>query len=275
MLAVLCVQLCFPQSSLPVMDEIKACRLGITYDKTSHLIFPSEIRYADLGSGLLMAAKAEDANNVLRVKAAVRDFEQQTNLSVITTDGRFYSFDVHYDPNPKILGYNIGANGNAGSQSTLFEELGESSPSTAESVMKRIYDNDKRVIRHIRTRNAGAEFRLNGIYVHDGKYYFHIALYNSTNVPYRIDFLNFKIADRNKARRTAVQQKAISPLRVYRPAGEIKAGGSERCVYVLDLFTLTDGKLLLIEIYEKNGGRQQTLKIKNSDLLKACLPDTP
>ncbi|SHG39555.1 conjugative transposon protein TraN [Flavobacterium defluvii] len=275
LLAVLCVQLCFPQSSLPVMDEIKACRLGITYDKTSHLIFPSEIRYADLGSELLMAGKAEDAHNVLRVKAAVRDFEQQTNLSVMTIDGHFYSFDVHYDPNPQTLSYRMGKSGSIGSEGALFENLGQSSPLMVETLMQRIYERDKRAVRHRRTRDAGVEFRLKGIYVHEGKYYLHTELRNSNNVPYRIDFLNFKIADRKKARRTAVQQTAILPLRIYRPVDQIKAGGSEHNIYVLDLFTLADGKLLLIEIYEKNGGRQLTLKIKNSDLLKACLLNNP
>ena len=57
--------------------------LEVTFDKTSHLIFPSAIRYVDLGSNKLIAGKAEDAENVLRVKAAVRDFETETNMSVI------------------------------------------------------------------------------------------------------------------------------------------------------------------------------------------------
>ncbi|HFK5529534.1 TPA: DUF4138 domain-containing protein [Elizabethkingia anophelis] len=37
-------------------------------------------------------------------------------------------------------------------------------------------------------------------------------------------------------------------------------------VFMLDQFTLTKEKLLLIEIYEKNGGRYQLLKVKNSGL---------
>lgn len=63
--------------------------MEVTYDKTSHLIFPTAIRYVDLGSEYLIAGKAEDAENVLRVKASVRDFEPETNFSVITNDGRF------------------------------------------------------------------------------------------------------------------------------------------------------------------------------------------
>ena len=54
-----------------------------------HLIFPSAIRYVDLGSQNIIAGKAEDAENVLRVKASVKDFETETNMSVIC-EGRLF-----------------------------------------------------------------------------------------------------------------------------------------------------------------------------------------
>ena len=43
--------------------------LEVTYDKTVHVIFPSEVRYVDLGSPDLIAGKADGAENVIRVKA--------------------------------------------------------------------------------------------------------------------------------------------------------------------------------------------------------------
>lgn len=68
--------------------------LDVTFDKTVHLIFPSAVRYVDLGSQNIIAGKAEDAENVLRVKAAVKDFETETNMSVICEDGSFYAFSA-------------------------------------------------------------------------------------------------------------------------------------------------------------------------------------
>ena len=53
--------------------------LEVTYDKTVHVIFPSEVRYVDLGSPDLIAGKADGAENVIRVKATVRDFPNETN----------------------------------------------------------------------------------------------------------------------------------------------------------------------------------------------------
>ncbi len=63
--------------------------LEVTYDKTVHVIFPSEVRYVDLGSPDLIAGKADGAENVIRVKATVRNFPNETNMSVITEERKF------------------------------------------------------------------------------------------------------------------------------------------------------------------------------------------
>ena len=68
--------------------------LEVTYDKTVHIIFPAEVRYVDLGSPDLIAGKADGAENVIRVKATVRNFPNETNMSVITEDGSFYTFSA-------------------------------------------------------------------------------------------------------------------------------------------------------------------------------------
>lgn len=74
--------------------------LEITYDKTVHVIFPAPVRYVDLGSPNLIAGKADGAENVIRVKATTRHFRQETNMSVITEDGNFYTFNVKYADEP-------------------------------------------------------------------------------------------------------------------------------------------------------------------------------
>jgi len=257
------------------LGQIEPYKMEVTYDKTSHLIFPTAIRYVDLGSEYLIAGKAEDAENVLRVKAAVRAFEPETNFSVITNDGRFYSFNVYYSSYPEGLSYNLltlqksvdKANGN----DVLFEELGDNSPSLAGLLLETIYNTDKRIVKHIGTMSFGIQFILKGIYIHNGKYYFHTELRNRTNVPFQIDFMNFKVVDKKIAKRTVVQERPMIPLRSYKPLVEIGGKLTEQNVYLLDQFTIEDDKILLIEIYEKNGGRHQTLQVENSDLIKARL----
>lgn len=257
------------------LGKIEPYKMEITYDKTSHLIFPTAIRYVDLGSEYLIAGKAEDAENVLRVKASVKDFEAETNFSVITKDGRFYSFNVYYSSYPEALSYDLltmqkavdKANGN----DVLFEELGNNSPSLAGLLLETIYKKDKRIVKHIGAKSFGIQFILKGIYIHNGKYYFHTELRNKTNVPFHIDFVNFKVVDKKVAKRTVVQERPMIPLRTYKPLDAIGGKTIEQNVFLLDQFTIDDDKVLLIEIFEKNGGRHQTLQVENSDLIKARL----
>ena len=258
------------------LGKIEPYKMEVTYDKTSHLIFPTAIRYVDLGSEYLIAGKAEDAENVLRVKATVRDFEPETNFSVITNDGRFYSFNVYYSSYPEAMSYDLltmqkavdKANGN----DVLFEELGNNSPSLARLILETIYKKDKRIVKHIGAKSFGIQFILKGIYIHNGKYYFHTELRNKTNVPFDIDFINFKVVDKKVAKRTVVQERPLTPLRTYKPLVDgVNGKSTEQNVFLLDQFTIADDKVLLIEIFEKNGGRHQTLQVENSDLIKARL----
>ena len=53
--------------------------------------FPASVKYVDLGSEDLIAGKADGAENDIRVKAAVKNFKKETNMSVITEDGSFYT----------------------------------------------------------------------------------------------------------------------------------------------------------------------------------------
>ncbi|WP_264564360.1 conjugative transposon protein TraN [Flavobacterium sp. N3904] len=257
------------------LGKIEPYCMEVTYDKTSHLIFPTAIRYVDLGSEYLIAGKAEDAENVLRVKALVREFEPETNFSVITNDGRFYSFNVNYSSCPQTLSYDLQAMqktiDKASGNDVLFEELGNNSPSLAGLLLETIYKNDKRIVKHIGAKSFGIQFILKGIYIHNGKYYFHTELANRTNVPFQIDFINFKVVDKKIAKRTVIQERPMIPLRTYKPLGEIGGKTTEQNVFLLDQFTIADDKMLLIEVFEKNGGRKQTLQIENSDLIKARL----
>lgn len=255
------------------LGSIVPYRAEVTYDKTSHFLFPSPIRYVDIGSEFLSGGIADDAENLLRLKATVQGFETETNFSVVTSDGRFYNFNVTYSGTPTTTNYDLEkmqrtvyrqeCNG------VLFQELGNTPPSLAGLIMETIYKKNKRAVRHIGARSYGIRFQLKGIYVQDGKLFFHTEVRNRSNLPFRIDFINFKIADKRLVKRTAVQQRVLKPLRTYRAPDEIAGKHADRNVFLLDQFTLTEDKVLLIELYERNGGRHQVLQVDNADLVAA------
>ena len=139
--------------------------LEVTYDKTVHVIFPAEVRYVDLGSPDLIAGKADGAENVIRVKATVRNFPNETNMSVITEDGSFYTFNVKYAAEPLLLnvemcdfihdGEKVNRPNNA--QEIYLKELGSESPMLVRLIMKSIHKQNKREVKHIGCKRFGTK----------------------------------------------------------------------------------------------------------------------
>lgn len=251
--------------------------LEVTFYKTVHIIFPSAIKYVDLGSADIIAGKADGSENVLRVKAALRDFSRETNLAVITEDGSYYTFNVKYADEPVKLNIEMkdflhdgeAVNRPNNSQEVYLKELGSESPLLVRLIMKSIHKDDKRLVKHIGCKRFGIQYILKGIYTHNGLLYFHTELKNSSNVPFTVDFVSFKVVDRKVAKRTAIQEQVIVPLRAYNYVTEIGGKSRERTVFTLPKFTLPDDKQLVVEINEQNGGRHQQFTVTNAELVRA------
>ena len=251
--------------------------LEVTFNKTVHVIFPAPIRYVDLGSADLLAAKADGTDNVLRVKAALRDFSRESNLSVITEDGSYYTFNVKYADEPVKLSVEMtdflhdgeAVNRPNNALAVYMQELGQESPLLVKLIMQSIYKNNDREIKHIGSKRFGIQHTLKGIYTHNGLLYFHLQLKNSSNVPYNIDFITFKIVDKKVAKRTAIQEQIIWPLRAHNNLMLVGGKRTERMIFTLQKFTIPDDKMLVVELNEQGGGRHQRFTVDNADLVRA------
>lgn len=251
--------------------------LEVSFEKTVHIIFPSAVKYVDLGSANLIAGKAGDAENVLRVKAAVKGFETETNFSVICDDGSFYSFNVGYADEPSKLNIEMkdflhdgdAVNRPNNAMQIYLKELGNESPMMMQMIMKSIHSGNRRHVKHIGSKKFGIQYLLKGIYTHNGMLFFHTQLRNFTNVPYDIDFIRFKIVDKKVVKRTAIQETVILPVRTFNYVTEVSGHTTGRTVFAFDKFTIPDDKVLVVEMFEKNGGRHQGFIIRNDDLVQA------
>ena len=251
--------------------------LEITYDKTVHVIFPAPVKYVDLGSTNLIAGKADGAENVIRVKATTRNFREETNMSVITEDGNFYTFNVKYADEPLLLnvemcdfihdGESVNRPNNA--LDIYLQELGSESPKLVHLISKAIHKDNKRHIKHIGSKAFGIQYLLRGLYTHNGLLYFHTQVKNTSNVPYEVDFVTFKIVDKQVMKRTAIQEQVIFPLRAYDYATTVAGNKDERTVFVFDKFTIPADKVLVVEMHEKSGGRHQTFTVESEDIVRA------
>ena len=264
--------------------EIRPLRIEAGFSKTVHILFPSPVTYIDIGSMDIIAGKADGAGNVVRVKAAVRNFTTETNLTVITEDGGFFSFDVHYAENPAVSTINISAPKQTTVESgstqpepasaegrVLLQEVGREKPATVKRVLGDIHRQNRMDVKSVRTKKYGIGVEVLGIYVHNDVIYIHTMISNETNISFEVDARQFIVADRKLAKRTAQQQTPLEILRVCNDPTVVRGHQRQRTVFALQKFTIPDDKVLLWEIIEKNGARHQTVEIPAKELLDAKL----
>lgn len=256
--------------------------IEVGFTKTVHILFPAPVTYIDIGSMAIIAGKADGAENVVRVKAAVRDFAEETNLTVITEDGGFYTFDARYAENPSTSTIEIAAAETPATQPAsaseparadegrvLLREVGRERPATVKRVLSDIYRQNRTDVKGIHTRKYGVEVEVRGIYVHNDVIYLHVQIANNTNISFEVDYRRFVVADRKAAKRTAQQQRTIEPLRVCNDPLIVRGHQRQRIVFALPKLTLEEDKILLLEIAEKDGARHQCLEISSKELLGA------
>ena len=263
-------------------QELTPRTIEVGFTKTVHILFPAPVTYIDIGSMSIIAGKADGAENVVRVKAAVRDFAEETNLTVITEDGGFYTFDARYAENPTTSTIEIAATESPVAQPAsaseparadeghvLLREVGRERPATIKRVLSDIYRQNRADVKGIHTRKYGVEVEVRGIYVHNDVIYLHVQIANNTNISFEVDYRRFVVADRKAAKRTAQQQRIIEPLRVCNDPLIVRGHQRQRIVFALPKLTLEEDKILLLEITEKDGARHQYLEISSKELLGA------
>ena len=263
-------------------QELTPRTIEVGFTKTVHILFPAPVTYIDIGSMAIIAGKADGAENVVRVKAAVRDFAEETNLTVITEDGGFYTFDARYAENPVTSTIEIvvaespeaqpasaSVPARADEGRVLLREVGRERPATVKRVLSDIYRQNRADVKGIHTRKYGVEVEVRGIYVHNDVIYLHVQIANNTNISFEVDYRRFVVADRKAAKRTAQQQRIIEPLRVCNDPSIVRGHQRQRIVFALPKLTLEEDKILLLEIAEKDGARHQCLEISSKELLGA------
>jgi conjugative transposon TraN protein len=257
----------FSQSQSPksAVTIIQPYDLKITTNKTTNLIFPTAIKSVDRGSGQVLAQKAKGVDNILLVKAAREKFAE-TNLTVITADGRLHSFILNYTDNPTAINISIQAD------TTYSNDLGlpvlrcidAAFPVDIKSVL---LANKK--IRGIKNTKYDMRLELHGVLVKNNLLFFKVQVVNDSNISYDVNMLSFYIRDRKRSLRTANQEIEMQVKCVYGDTSTIKPRSSNVIVFAFEKFTIPEKKYLSFELIEANGGRNLKLNISNKIIIKA------
>jgi conjugative transposon TraN protein len=248
------------QQSNTSLSAIEPDTLNIAYGKTTNIVFPYAIKSVDRGSRAILAQKAKGVENVLQLKAAEVFFEE-TNLTVITSEGQLYSFVLNYDEQPSALTITIG---NAKPLEPLFFSPENLNEAAVEAYSELAAVEKKNFC--VKQDKYEIKFQVDGLFIRDDSIYCRIQLANNSNINYDIDQIRFFIRDKKKAKRTASQELEVLPLYIYDKIQTVPSQSAHTLVIALPKLTIPDKKYMAIQLVEKNGGRHLELHINNRKL---------
>ena len=246
--------------------------LSITYSKTTSIIFPSSIQSVDRGSKDVLAQRVNGVKNILQVKAARKRF-QETNLTVVTSNGTLHHFNVAYSDDPKGLAVVVSETGNKDSPAEItFDD-----PTVKVDFITTIQSiRNEKGSNLVGKRKNKIAFILRGIYIQDDVIYYRFKIRNRSNINYDIESLRFFIEDKRQAKRTTHQEIEMLPLinSLSTENTVVPGRSSLDAVYVLGKFTIPGAKRLAIKLFEGKGGRHAKLRISNNLIVNASLIKT-
>jgi len=246
----------FSQTAIP------AYSLKVSFNKTTNLIFDCSIIKVDMGSRDIIGQIVQLADTILQVKAAKKDFPE-TNMTVITADGKLHCFNVNYSSEPEEMNISFPKDSVNDSRPDL------TNPYWLNTQARQI--EEQKLFLHIATRAEEMKLSLKSIYIKGGILWFNFLLRNQSLIDYHPDYIHFYIKDKRRPKRTAVQESTITPVYML-PIGAIGGGGKKNWTVAFNQFTLPNDKRLVCEISEQSGGRLLVLPIGHRALLKARIP---
>lgn len=239
--------------------------VAVTYNKTTSIIFPASITSVDRGSKDVLIQKAKGVLNVLQIKAAHRTMPE-TNLTVITADGKLNHFFIHYEDNPTWLTWEVSDDLYGNNLPVMLQQ-----PNHQHEISKQALTIQKsKNPRFMRaTRKHKMKLQLNDIFINDEVLFLKLTIINRSNINYTSDMIRFYTEDKKQVKRTAAQQLDRKPIFIQGDATQINGNTATTLVYAFEKFTIPDAKQSVIELFEQQGGRHLRMTFQNRRLVKA------
>lgn len=241
--------------------------ISVNDNQQSHLIFPDKIIYVDFGTTDVEVIKASGVDNILAVRANA-PFTTETNLTVITQSGKFYTFDLVFAEKPSHLSFVVDPVANAANKRVALLDNKELNSVQRENLRK-LVNSKFPSLNKLHKDYAGVRFAITNIFIDKDILFFKFKLTNYSNIDYVPDFVRFYIQDSKIRKKTAIQQIEQIPLFFFDLPERVAAHGTKCFTAALNKFTIPDKKKLIIEMQEREGGRHFIYKLNNKPIISA------
>ena len=275
-----------------VSAQAKVDTLRISSAYTTHIIFSTDLTYADLSNSRYVVAKIIEQNKNMLALKAKEPFSESCSVSALESNGTMHTFIVVYDPAPKDLVIDIrktqaqapkeyvSSTAQMIADVKALRESHQVSPSkptasgnvstwkTGSAPLLQDVVKQRQHLYHIGCREYDIQVLCEDISSYSDITYMIISLKNSSGISYDIADATFVIESKRHGKRTVRYDKTIFPRSRY---GKLSAGPGEytRIAYSFDKMTLSNDQVLKIYLYETGGQRNLVMTVDTRDINRA------
>ncbi len=261
--------------------------LRVSARYTSHVIFSTDITYADKSDGGSIAAKVVEQNKNMIALKARGPFTEPCSVSALESNGRMWTFIVVYDDSPERLIVDTRRKETEVSSDSGEQEEDKTKTSKKKGLLKssrkeRTASTWKsgdaptlaevsemgRELYHIGTAGYGVNVLCENIYSYSDITYMVFSVDNTSGISYEVTDATFVIESRKRSKRTVAYDQTVFPRSRY---GSLTAGPGQkgRIVYSFDKMTLSKDQALRVYLYENGGQRNLVMTVSPSDINRA------
>ena len=236
---------------------------------TTHIIFNTDLIYADLSNSQVMAAKILDQSKNMMALKARAPFATPLSVSALESNGTMHTYIVTYDEHPEDLVYDMRAEPaplqepgrkGKGSQAGLYRRGDAPLLQEVVAAPQQLY--------HISSRQYDISVTCTNILSYSDITYLVFSVRNGSGVSYDCTDATFVVESRSRSQKSVVYDKNIFPKSrwgtISCPPGETTAIG-----YSLEKVSLAKDQVLRVYFYENGGQRELVLTIDAKDINRA------
>ena len=242
--------------------------LWLSTSFTTHIIFATDLTYADLSNSRVVAAKIIEQNkNMLALKAKC-EFSEPTSVSALEANGKMHTYIVLFDSNPKELVIDTRNLGTEGTMRHIVNGSQVSRIRKADAPLLSDMIKEKQKLFHLGARAYDICVCCENIVSYSDITYMVLSLQNKSGISYEISDATFVVESKKEGKRTVVFEKTLFPRNRY---GTLTAASGEtaRIAYSFDKMTLSKDQMLKVYFYESSGQRNLVITINTNDINKA------
>ena len=265
-----------------ILAQAQQDTLKVSTRFTTHVIFSTDITYADMSDSRNIAAKVVEQNKNMIALKAREAFNNPCSVSALESNGKMWTFIVEYEDSPKNLivdtrNYGKEDNGQLSSQvqnegrrktDTKEKQSTASTWKSGDAPMIDEVNGMERELYHIGTSGYGISLLCENIYSYSDITYMVFSVDNRSGISYQVTDATFVVESRRHSKRTVAYDQTIFPKSRY---GNISAGpgANGRLVYSFDKMTLSKDQVLRVYFYENGGQRNLVMTLSPNDINKA------